>query len=293
MKFYRTPEQKISNIKFPNKFLAGGIVFGILVLLAGIVYLVHFSEVFKIKSIEVLGVQSPLKEEVLEGLKNYFSNQSKISSVLGSNNILIWDNETRDFLSANPQIKNLQVTRHFFTHSVLVEAKEREKFGIWCQNLERIDNPDNSFSSSSIIIDTAPMNVVLSSDNQKCFWFDNEGIAFAESPIIESELFNRVSDFSNQKVELGRRVISEDMFENLTKIFRIMEIAEVNAKTVKLKDLFLEEVEVDSVSDPKILFSLKINPEFSLSAINSLKKSGKWEKLEYVDFRVENRAYYK
>jgi len=43
---------------------------------------------------------------------------------------------------------------------------------------------------------------------------------------------------------------------------------------------------------PKIYFSLRFDPGFGLSAIESLKSTG-LDKIDYIDLRVENRAYYK
>lgn len=300
MKFYKSPEQKIKNIEFPNKFLIFGIIFGAVILISGIIYCIHFSKVFVIKNIEISGAQNPLTETVIKDLKDYFPKQSKIYSWLGVDNILVWGADTEEFLIVHPQLSELKISTHYLDHIVFIEVKERKKYGLWCQqnrlttnDLEPATIIDNSTRSSFTSDVVVPLRGIFSADNQKCYWFDDVGMAFSESPVIESELFKRVSDFSGQEIKLGEKVMPEKFFENLKKIFKIIDVSVINSNTIKIKDMSLQEVEVDSLTDPKLLFSLNNNPEFSLSAIDSLKKSGKWGKLNYIDFRVENRAYYK
>ena len=60
-----------------------------------------------------------------------------------------------------------------------------------------------------------------------------------------------------------------------------------------INDLKIEEVTVMPAGFPKTLFSLRFDPRFSIVAIDALKKSGRWQKVEYADFRVENKVYYK
>jgi len=92
---------------------------------------------------------------------------------------------------------------------------------------------------------------------------------------------------------LRDRVLPDRLFANLVKIFSLLEVADINTKTVFLRDLELEEVSVDSVSDPTLYFSLHTSPDFALSAIDAIKRSGSWSNLGYVDLRSENRAYYR
>ncbi|MBI3638427.1 hypothetical protein HY227_01640, partial [Candidatus Wolfebacteria bacterium] len=64
--------------------------------------------------------------------------------------------------------------------------------------------------------------------------------------------------------------------------------------SLELKNLEFQEIVADPAvnSLPMVYFSLRTDPIFGLSAIESLKKIG-LQKLEYIDLRVENRAYYK
>ncbi|MEK7496099.1 MAG: hypothetical protein AAB616_01365, partial [Patescibacteria group bacterium] len=102
----------------------------------------------------------------------------------------------------------------------------------------------------------------------------------------------KVDDFSGRFLNLGEPALEEKFLSNLIKIFEILEKSGLKIKSLKLENLEFQEVVTDSPLMPKIHFSLRINPEFALAVLESLKKIG-FEKIEYIDLRVENRAYYK
>jgi len=62
---------------------------------------------------------------------------------------------------------------------------------------------------------------------------------------------------------------------------------------MKIEDLRFQEINVEVLNGPEIKFSLGINPFFGRTVVESLRKSGNWEKIEYLDLRVDGRAYYK
>ena len=80
----------------------------------------------------------------------------------------------------------------------------------------------------------------------------------------------------------------------MVKIFEVLEKSDLKIKSLRLERLELQEIIADSPGNslPKIYFSLRIDPGFTLAAIESIKNLG-LEKVEYIDLRVENRVYYK
>ncbi|MEK7657855.1 MAG: hypothetical protein AAB366_01525 [Patescibacteria group bacterium] len=230
-------------------------VFFILIIGAG--YLIVYSPLFRIKNILILGTSNVPKLE--ENIKVFFANQSKIDKFFGANNILIWKQEKiGEFLKNEPQIAELTIKKDYFKRLIKIEVKEREKFGIWCAN--------------------------------NCFWFDKKGVVFLESPSTEGSLINKIDDFSDRSFNLGDKILEEKFLSNLIKIFEILEKSGLKIKSLKLEDIALQEIITDS--SPKIYFSLRIEPNFALAALQSLENIG-FEKMEYIDLRVENRAYYK
>lgn len=281
MDFYRPQTEKEKHKKelFFKLIFFGAVILAVIIIFSA-VYTVCYSGIFKIKKISISGLQGISSEELSANLKNFFTKNSAIASFLGAGNILVWRADLSGFLNEYPQLESLNIEKDYFSREVIVSATEREKFGIWCikalNGAEKIQEGNNAENSS------------------QCGWFDRSGILFAEAPVIETEILNRVNDSSGRNINIGGRVLPQEFMQNLTGIFGILDKENVKTKTVYLDDLDLQEVYTRAVSgDPKIYFSLKFNPVFSLAAINSLKDSGQWKKIEYVDFRVQNRAYYR
>jgi len=256
VEFYIDEKQrKKSQRIFKIKIYGGLAVF--LLLLVGIFYAVVYSPLFKIMRINAD------TEAGIEELKSFFSNRSKLAKFLGVNNILVWNNNVGDFLKQNPQIINLSIKKNYFKREVRVNFQKRERFGVWC------------FQAV-------------------CMWFDKNGVAFEHAPKTEGEMIYKVDDFSGRQLVIGDEVIKEDLFANLLKIFNVLEQSDLNIRTLQIKDLSLQEaiIEPMDVLTPKIYFSLRFDPAFTMPAIQAIKEYG-LSKIEYVDFRVENRAYYK
>ena len=284
MDFYRLQTEKEKHKKelFSKIIFFGAVILAVIAIF-GAVYTVCYSGVFKIKKINISGLQGISPDELTANLENFFTKNSAVASFLGANNILVWQTEPDGFLKQYPQLESLDIEKDYFGREVTVSAKEREKFGIWCIQTRKNAEPST---------DTTQNNA--ENDIEQCYWFDKTGIIFGEAPTIETEILNRVNDSSGKNINIGDTVLPQEFMPNLTSIFDILDKENLNTKTVYLDDLALQEVYTKAVSgDPKIYFSLNFDPRFSLAAINSLKDSGEWGKIGYVDFRVQNRAYYK
>ncbi|MEK7077437.1 MAG: hypothetical protein AAB967_04385, partial [Patescibacteria group bacterium] len=74
---------------------------------------------------------------------------------------------------------------------------------------------------------------------------------------------------------------------------RVLGEAGVNWKEVRLNDLRLQEVEARVYGGPRMRFSMRFPADNALGVIQSLMAKPEFPRLEYLDFRVERRAYYK
>lgn len=256
------------------KIYAGLAAFFVLIISA--CYLIIYSPLFQIKNISILTTSDVVNgtsdvQKLKENLKLFFSNQSKIAEFLGSENILIWKPEkSAEFLKSRPQIEELKIEKDYLKREIKISILKRERFGIWCKLTTYNQQP-------------------ITND---CYWFDKKGVIFSEALRAEGQLINKVDDFSGRSINLGESVLEEKFCSNLIKIFEILEKPGLKIKSLKLENLELQEVVTNSPLMPKIYFSLRINPEFALTALESLKKIG-FKKIEYIDLRVENRSYYK
>ncbi len=232
------------------------------VLAIGGYYLAVYSSVFQITRINVdnARINADSSEQIINDLKVYLANQSKIASFLGSGNILIWKKDVSQFKRDNLLIADITIEKDYFNREVKIEIKEREKFGILCGNA--------------------------------CFWFDKSGVLFAEAPMVDGALINKVSDFTGRNLEIGSQVFEKKFMDNLLKIFAVLKETDLGTGFLELENLGLQEIIFNSPLGLKIYFSLRIDPAFSLAGIQSIKEVG-LEKIDYVDFRVNNRVYYK
>lgn len=243
------------------KIYAGLAAFFVLLIGAG--YLIVYSSIFRITRIDADNKQINA-DEIIRDLKSFFINQSKITEFLGPENILIWKPEKiGEFIKNYPQIAELKIEKDYFKRQIKISVLKRERFGIWCQ---------------------------LTTND--CWWFDKNGVIFSEALRVEGQLINKIDDFSGHSLSLGELILEEKFLSNLFKIFEILEKSDLKIKSLKLENLELQEVVTDSPLMPKIHFSLRINSEFALAALESIKKIG-FDKIEYIDLRVKNRAYYK
>ncbi len=279
MKVYYQNSQKENNPRTKLKVFLIALLFLAVIGAGG--YLVYASGFFKIKNTEISGLKNYSKENLIADLKDFFKNRSVISSFLGPENVLIWTADVGAFLSKEPQFKNLIVQRDILSRFVKVEVTEREKFGIWC------------LIKKNITLENTSSTAEQTGENENCFWFDKDGIIFVEAPTIESELFNKVVDSTGRDLKLGDKVLDSRLVENLVKVFNVFDEVDVKSKTVQLSDIKSEEVVIKPVLFPASFFSLRFSPDFSIAAIKTLKKDKRWDKIQYADFRVENRVYYK
>ncbi len=267
MEFYVDEKQRQKKRRIFKIKLYAGLAIS-LFLLAGLFYAVVYSSMLRITQINTDFTQiysDEIKKQIIQDLRDFFANQSKIAKFLGADNILVWSDNAENFLKTKPYLIGLAIEKDFFKRQVLIKTEVREKFGIWCQ---------------------------LTTNN--CFWFDKSGVVFERAPKTEGEMIYKVNDFSERQLAVGDQSLEKHLFENLLKIFNILERAGLNVRTLQIKDLSLQEavIEPNNPLIPKIYFSLRFDPEFSLAAFQSLKETG-LAKIEYVDLRVENRAYYK
>lgn len=268
--------------------VGAGVIF--LSLLGGALFAVKRSDFFAVRAIETFGVPADYGDQVRRDLEDFSRMHSLAFRFLGANNMLAWSDDLGEFLDANPQFKMVRVQKDHVRRTIKITIGGREKFGVWCGVTRRDAVQPPAEDGAVITVDDEAVGI---ESMDACYWFDRDGMIFAKAPQVQSELFNRVYDSTGRTLALRDAILPDRLFVNLVEIFTLLEVAEINTKTVFISDLALEEVYADSVSDPTLYFSLHASPGFALSAINAIKKEGHWDALSYIDLRSENRAYYK
>ncbi len=251
------------------KIYGGLFISGIFII--GVLYFIIYSSILRVVKIKIMlnkdsadGAELGQNNKIVDDFKIFLASRSKLFLILGPDNIISWTGNfnIKNFLDENLMIDDLQIKKDYLSRQITFEIKKREKFSIWCAG--------------------------------ECWWFDKSGKIFEKAPQIEGEMIYKINDFSNRQLTIGSQIIEKNLFDNLLKIFNVIERAELNIRTINLKDLALQEVVVEplNIQLPKLYFSLRFDPSFTMDVIQKLIKENIFKKIKYIDFRVENRTYY-
>lgn len=239
------------------------VVLGMLFIADGVGYLILRTRFFRTSNIEVVGNKEISSQDVLTAVKAQIFENNYLKYVFGFGHLMIWPEEFGDINKLIPKLKTVKVDKSYIDRKIVLRVEERESYGVWC----------------------------VEKEVEKCFSFDKEGIIFSRGMPSEGSLIHNVRDYSERQLGILLRVLPEEKFNYLKEIFDVVEQAGLSYKFFEIQDLKKEEVEVVGTSGPSIYFSLRFSPVFALTALRGI--GGSFNKLQYIDFRVENKAYYK
>lgn len=263
-------------------------------------WVVIYSPLFKVKSVEVMGNRNVSSDDIITLATAKIIGDSLWKRVFGMRNILVWpsgfSSENLRFL---PQLKSLSIEKSYRQRKIKIIVQERELFGVWCLR-ETLTNTDDTQTSNTEII---PRQSALSPREPACWWFDSDGTIFKKAIDMEGSIVVVVDDYSQKNIGLGSKILPDEFLQNIFSIFRVVSESDIAIKEIRLDDINSQEIEVDTYNSssagvsiqagPKVYFSLRFSAANTSSIIKSLKDKSLFGGLQYVDFRVENRVYYK
>jgi len=112
------------------------------------------------------------------------------------------------------------------------------------------------------------------------------------APDTNGYLIIKIQDFLEKTPILGTKIIDERLTANFIKIIESLKNSDLRVKEFVI-DHLLQELKTETQEGVKILFNLRFDPEFGISALKSLRGEVSFKNIEYIDLRVENRIYYK
>ncbi|MBI2623535.1 MAG: hypothetical protein HYW65_03085 [Candidatus Liptonbacteria bacterium] len=282
--------------------------FGVLgLLLIGAAWAVRYAPIFDIKSIVVEGNRRASADEVLTVVRG-MALEGALARFIGIERLFAWPEKSERNLALLPAVAELTISKSFRSREVRIAVAEREPVGIWCFFQTRIDADITQMDAD----ETNPI-----SDNPRdyprqsassCWWFDKSGVLFARAPGGEGGLLKTVHDYSGRHLGAGSTALPPPLMERLLMIFDALRESGAVAGELRFEDVAREEVEVATLNGPRLYFSLRFPLAAATDALRQIfSASGPPagarlpdgqgfpppQKLQYVDFRVENRVYYK
>lgn len=245
-----------------------GVLILILLLFLILVYVFLFSPLFKIKTIEVSG-NKEIKTEMIKESFNY------------GNIFLLTNNKIKDNLLNNfPKILELNIEKNLLKGIVKLTIKERQRFGIICQ----ISEQETRDKKQEII--------------KGCFYIDKEGFTFEDAPETSGSLILLIKDYSQRDFNLGDQILEGEVVSFCSQVKEALSLE----TDIRVSDFIIQSF---PCKDLKAITSegwyIVFDPQrdaggqiLTLRAIlgESIDQEERKE-LEYIDLRIENRAYYK
>ena len=249
------------------------VIFGV-VLFA--VWIIERSPVFHIDRFVVTGNQAVASGDVVTLLQASMSrHRTVLLSLLGMDNMLVWPKSlAMSDIALVPQLADVTLEKNYTDHTLTATVSERVPFAIWCE-MPAADANGNP------------------SGDESCFWFDKTGRLFERAFDTEGSEIFAVHDYSRRGLAIGGNVLPDIFMPDMLSIMDAARASGVIVKEIALNDLSLQEVDVSIYNGPSIYFSLRFSAEEELPVLQQLMAKPNFSSLQYIDFRTENRAYYK
>jgi len=284
---YLSASQKKRKQRRRYFFIALSVIVACLIFLFAF-WLVFKSPVFKVKNIVVYGNSSVSSDDVISLVRSVTLEKHNIKeSLFGIGNMLSWPNSiSSSDVSAIPELTGIKIEKDYISHTIAITVTERKPFAVWCF-MPKTDISDENNNNETSTVMTAQ------EADEECYWFDTDGIMFENGFDSEGSLIIAIHDYSQTPAPLGAAILPARFIPNLISIFNVLRASGLNVREVRLNDISMEEIQATTYDGPDILFSLRFSADVDLQVIKSVMAKPGFNKLQYLDFRTEDRAYYK
>lgn len=261
-------------------FWSVAIFLAVYFVLLGIFIFIVRLPAFQASEIKIEGESAVSQTDVMNLLEASIINQnssltaahSGLKALLGFKNMLIWpDALSTSTLAIIPRLAGITISKDYLFHTITVVVTERQPFAVWC------------------LMNAAPS----AGGGEQCFWFDNQGVAFESTLETQGGAIFIIHDYTQHKLAVNQPVLSDDFVHNLVSIVTVLKESGLQIKEIALNNISLQQIDVTLESGPALHFSLRFPATDDAPVLKSLIEKPGFDKLQYVDFTVENRAYYR
>ncbi len=233
----------------------------------GLGYLLFFANLLDVRTIDISDAEIIPSAELRTATEEWL-NGGFLGIARNKNLLFISAGELASELTAKfPRIDSVKIRKEF-PHNLKITVVERQSAGIWC------------FIASG-----------------KCFYFDKNGVAYAEATQSSGFLILNVTDYQGQAVALGSRVSSEEWVKNIITARELLLKTGVNIAEFSIPSGSFDEFDAKTAGGWKILFSNSTDIAKQIASLGILfrdklsaeKRTG----LQYIDLRIQDRIYYK
>jgi hypothetical protein len=245
-------------------FLVTGLIF---LCLAGAVYLLFFADLFDLRSISINGaVDIPLAE--IQTVAESWLNKDFLGIARNRNLLFVSSKGLASELAAKfPSIDSLKVEKKL-PHGLAALITERKPAGIWC------------FAVSA-----------------KCFYFDKDGVVYAETEPSSGFLILSIVDYRTEKMTLGSPVASEEWFKSIIAARELLPKVGIDVAEFSIPSGSFDEFDAKTAPGWKVLFSNSTDIAKQIASLGVLLRDKlpveKRVGLQYIDLRIQDRIYYK
>lgn len=251
-------EKKTKRIKFLLLLLF------IFISISAVFWLFFISPFFNIRNINISDDATVNRSDAL----NIISGTAPFG--LSKNLLILSKSRLKEKLAAAfPAVTDIVIKKELF-HTLIINFQKRITSGIWCRPADD------------------------GSQGDKCYYFDKEGVAFANAPETEGSLILKIEDGSKNNVNLGGQVLNKNQI-NFIITFNDKINTNNKFKILEFKIKPNPSIDFEAVTDKNWLIYLDENQDPATAANNLLtltKEAIKnTDNLKYVDLRIPNNIF--
>ncbi|MBS3903301.1 MAG: hypothetical protein KGZ30_02935 [Anaplasmataceae bacterium] len=245
-------------------------VIGLLILVAllfiGSYWIIVSSELMRFGNLKVVGTNHLDEEDIRILLEYRIPARKPIPALLGYSHFWVWPNRWEgDDLKELPHIRSITFRPNYKERQLIVEVEERNFLGIWCTN---------------------------PAGGADCLWFDKEGVGFEHALRPDGYLIFNVNDQSTSTKQLGGKMTKDEQFKHILIIEDMLRQTKASYRRLEILPTS-EEAFVELRNGPTLQFSLNFPSRYAADVLSSLKRREIFSNLSYIDFRTQNKVFYK